>query len=282
LLEIVGDAVSLGETTAIQTSRGQQVPTYAGFSGESELLQELYTRGLQQLEVAFNLHAGDGLLLAWHHEPIAPWQTEAWLTEMRRSLRPNQYLRMIENRFVTSENNFVTMSAWDKIVNPQLGHMPPNKSAQVFIGVDASTKHDSTAIVAVARDGKGESRYFQIATHRIFQPSPDQPLDFEQTVERTVLELHKRYYVVKCLFDPFQMASTAQRLARAGVPVEEFPQSAPNLTAASQNLFELIMNQQLVAYPDEAMRLAISRAVASRVVVVGKSQRTNKLTKSTS
>jgi hypothetical protein len=37
----------------------------------------------------------------WAHEPIAPWQTESWLSDMRRSLRPNQYLRMIENRFVT-------------------------------------------------------------------------------------------------------------------------------------------------------------------------------------
>jgi hypothetical protein len=38
--------------------------------------------------------------------------------------------------------------------------------------------------------------------------------------------------------------------------------TAPNLTAASQNLYELIREQALVAYPDEAIRLAISRAVA--------------------
>ena len=58
------------------------------------------------------------------------------------------------------------------------------------------------------------------------------------------------------------MAATAQRLARQGIPIEEFPQSTPNLTAASQNLFELINGRNLVAYPDPAMRLAISRAVA--------------------
>ena len=64
------------------------------------------------------------------------------------------------------------------------------------------------------------------------------------------------------LFDPYQMQSTAQRLAKAGVPVEEFPQSSPNLTAASQNLFELISSQSIIAYPDEQIRLAISRCVA--------------------
>jgi phage terminase large subunit-like protein len=254
--------------------------TYAGFSGESELLEELYERGLQQPEVAPSLRAGDGILMAWHHGPVAPWQDEAWLAEMRRSLRPNQFLRMIQNEFVTSEASFVTMNAWDRIVNPTIGHMAPNKQAQVFIGVDVSVKHDSTAIVAVARDGTGESRSFRVATHRVFQPSPDQPLDFEQTVERVVLDLDKRYYVCKVLFDPFQMASTAQRLAKQGVPIEEFPQSVPNLTAASQNLFELIQSQQLVAYPDEAMRLAISRAVAvesSRGWKISKDKQTHKI-----
>ena len=79
--------------------------TYAGFENESTLLLELYQRGLKQKQVAQSLYAGDGLLMAWHHQPIAPWQTPAWLTEMRRSLRPNQYLRMIENQFVTSESS---------------------------------------------------------------------------------------------------------------------------------------------------------------------------------
>jgi phage terminase large subunit-like protein len=58
------------------------------------------------------------------------------------------------------------------------------------------------------------------------------------------------------------MVSTAQRLAKAGVPIEEFPQSSPNLTAASQNLFDLIESRALVLCPDADMRLAVSRAVA--------------------
>jgi hypothetical protein len=49
----------------------------------------------------------------WTHEPVARWQTQAWLDEQRRSLRPNQYLRQIENRFVGSESTFVDMAAWD-------------------------------------------------------------------------------------------------------------------------------------------------------------------------
>ena len=63
-------------------------------------------------------------------------------------------------------------------------------------------------------------------------------------------------------YDPYQLVSTAQRLQKAGLPMEEFAQSSPNLTAASQCLFDLIESQALVLYPDDAMRLAVSRAVA--------------------
>ena len=81
--------------------------TYAGFEGESELLEGLYKKGLRQPLVGPDLYAGDGLLMFWAHEPVAPWQTPAWLTQMRSQLRPNAYLRMIENRFVSSESSFV-------------------------------------------------------------------------------------------------------------------------------------------------------------------------------
>jgi hypothetical protein len=45
--------------------------SYAGFSGESLLLEEIYKRGMALPEVALSLHAGDGLLMAWRTEPIA-------------------------------------------------------------------------------------------------------------------------------------------------------------------------------------------------------------------
>jgi Phage Terminase len=83
--------------------------TYAGFEGESALLEGLYKRGLEQPQVGPDLHAGDGLLMAWHHTPVAPWQDEAWLTQMRQQLRPNAFLRMIENRFVSTESTFVDL-----------------------------------------------------------------------------------------------------------------------------------------------------------------------------
>jgi phage terminase large subunit-like protein len=81
-------------------------------------------------------------------------------------------------------------------------------------------------------------------------------------VEHTVRDYARRFHVMQVRFDPYQMVGTGQRLAREGIRIEEYPQTIPNLTTASQNLYELVQGHNLVAYPDAAMRLAVSRAVA--------------------
>jgi phage terminase large subunit-like protein len=76
-----------------------------------------------------------------------------------------------------------------------------------------------------------------------------------------LLDWRKRYLVRKILYDPFQLVAVAQRLAKAHIQIEEYPQTVPNLTAATQNLFDLIQARTLVLYPDAQMRLAVSRAI---------------------
>ena len=101
---------------------------------------------------------------------------------MRRSLRPNQYLRMIENRFVTSEGSFITPDQWDAIVDPDMRPALGDKALQIVVGIDASYKHDSTALVAVNFDYA--TQRCRLVTYRVFQPSPDDPLNFETRSRR--------------------------------------------------------------------------------------------------
>ena len=233
--------------------------SYAGFTGESLLLEDLYKRGMALPEVGPNLHAGDGMVFAWHTGPIAPWQTTEWVEEMRRTMRPSAFARQMLNEFVTSESQFVPLTDWDACTRPELGPVPPNRQLPIWVGVDASVKRDSTALVAITFDKK--THVARLVAHRVFTPTPGDPIDFEATVEATLRDWHKRYRLRKVLFDPFQMVSVAQRLAKANIPVEEYPQSVPNLTAATSNLLDLIQERRLALYPDAAMRLAISRAI---------------------
>jgi phage terminase large subunit-like protein len=233
--------------------------TYAGYSGESVLLEDIYKRGMALPEVGPSLRAGAGMLFAWHTEPIASWQDEAWLSEMRRSLRPSAYARMIQNQFVTSESQFIDLASWDQCVRPSL--LPTYSRVPVWVGVDASTKRDSTAIVAVTFERK--TNIVRLVAHRVFTPAPDDPIDFESTIESTLLDWRRRYILRQVWFDPYQMAATAQRLAKARIPIEEYAQTIGNLTAATSNLFELIQARTLVLYPDAGMRLAVSRAIVT-------------------
>src|SRR5262249_31332142 len=90
----------------------------------------------------------------------------------------------------------------------------------------------------------------------------EEPLDFEATVEATLRELRQRFDVREVRFDPYQLVAVAQRLTQAGIPMVEFPQTVPNLTEASTNLYECIKGGNLIVYVDEALRLAVHRSVA--------------------
>jgi len=232
--------------------------TYAGYEAESILLEELYRRGLQQPLIGEDLYAGDGLLMFWSHKPVAPWQDDAWLTSMRRE-RASAYQRQVLNQFASSSSQFIDMEQWRGITDPNATPLIADKNLSIVAGVDASTKRDSTAIVAVAWDTKVNK--VRLVSHRVFQPSSAEPLDFEATVEATLLDLGKRFRLKKILFDPFQMHATAQRLHKAGLRMVEFPQTPANLTLIGSGLFELIRGAGLIAYPDDGIYLAISRAV---------------------
>jgi phage terminase large subunit-like protein len=234
--------------------------TYAGFEGESVLLERLYKRGLEGEEIAPALYRQPGLLMFWSHEPLAPWVTPEWIQQMRSQLRPNAYLRMIENRWVSSESTFIPIEWWDQCVDADLHPELADPRLSVWVGVDASVKRDSTAIACCTFDPS--IKKVRLVWHRIFQPTATDPLDFEATIEATLLDLRRRFYVREIRYDPYQLVAVAQRLTAAGLPMIEFPQSVPNLTEASSNLYEILKGRNLAAYADDEVRLAISRCVA--------------------
>jgi phage terminase large subunit-like protein len=234
--------------------------TYASFEGKSNLLEGLYKRATAGELIGPDLYRAGGMLAYWTHTCLAPWQTAEWREQMREQLRPNAYLRLIENRWVSSESTFVDMAWWDACVDAAQRPVVADRNLAVWIGVDASVKRDSTEIVACTFDAKLNK--VVLVWHRIFQPSPNDPLDFEATIESTLIELNDRFDVREIRFDPYQLVAVAQRLRGNNLPMIEFPQSVPNLTESSTNLYELIKGHNLAVYTDAGIRLAVSRAIA--------------------
>ncbi len=241
------------------------VVTYAGWTGESVLLERLYKRGLagDRIDDDLELYRNDDLTMFWSHTPRQPWQTERYYASQRELLRPNTFARLHENRWVSSESVFVTGELWDACVDADLlpvlfSDGPVSREFVVVAGLDASVKGDSTACVVVANDGDR----IRLIAHRIWQPTANQPMDFEHTVEKFLREIDRRFLLQGAYYDPFQFHRSATTLKLDGLPMKEFPQSVNNVTRMGQVLYDLIQRRVLHLYPSDELRQQALNAVA--------------------
>lgn len=255
------------------------VVSYAGFESEPGPLRELYDRAVvngERISDKWPLYRAGRLLVFWSHEPIAPWQTPEWLQEMRDTLRPQAYLRLIENRWVTGEEAFVPVEWWDRAAEG--GRPMVASDLPTVLAVDAGLKRDSAAVVACAYEP--ETGKVRLLAHRVFVPTGGEALDIEATLEATIREFTRRFRVVEVRYDPWQFQRSAQTLAREGIPMAEFSQTVPNITAMSTNLYELLRGGNLLAYPADEIRQAVLHAVAvetSRGLKIAKEKATHRI-----
>src|SRR5919106_727592 len=236
------------------------IVTYAGFTGESDLLDSIYQRGMagRRVDSELECYEADELFMFWSHTPRQPWQDKAYYDGQRRILRPAQFERLHQNQWVSSESRFIDASVWDNNVIPGLR---PNPTGSLFIGIDASVKHDSTALVAVKFDELTDSLI--LADHRIWQPSPGIPMDFEATLEFYLRRLEGYgTRIEKVLVDPFQMHRSITTLQQAGLPVEPFPQTQPNLTLATETLYSYLQNRRIRLYEAADLRQHVLNAAS--------------------
>ena len=148
---------------------------------------------------------------------------------------------------------------WDPCVNPS--HHPSITDREpLFVGVDVGIKHDNAARVAVKWDETGEKLI--LASHRIWKPTPNQPLDLENTVEHDLRDLNDQGDVVEIVADPYQMHRSITGLQAAGLPIREFPQTIANCTLMGQTLFDLLTGHNLVLYPSDELRQQALSTVA--------------------
>jgi phage terminase large subunit-like protein len=140
---------------------------------------------------------------------------------------------------------------WDPCIDRE--RRPSTTERQpLFVGIDAGIKHDNAARVAVKWDDAGEN--LVLVSHRIWKPTPLEPLNLEDTIEADLRELNDRGDVVEILVDPYQMHRSITTLVAAGVPIREFAQTTANCTLMGQTLFDLLTGQNFVLYPDDELR----------------------------
>ena len=254
------------------------VSTYAGFEGESDLLWDLYKMIVLEGDVIPELEHithGDGtptcfrkgrMFAYWDSEHRMPWQTEDYyLEQLASGMTQNEYARLHENAWSSGSEPFMPIEWWDKaaVLGGSLAYDVKNERRKlpVVVACDASTKHDSTALVGLQYDYAADQVY--LAFHRIWTPTPDEPMDFERTLERYLLERHNEgFNITSIVYDPTQLHRSMTRLRTVFDNVEEFPQTLNNMIVASETLFGLFKNQKIKVYQDDDLRNHIKYAMA--------------------
>jgi hypothetical protein len=233
------------------------ITSHAGVADEDHLLYQLYQRGMKLPEIGKDLRAGDGMLMYWSHEPLHEWQNEKWLHEMRRELLPGKYASMIENTFVTPEAAYITQAMFARIVRDL---PPPSSRLEIYVGVDAGWRRDNAAVAAITVEGD-QIRYVY---EKVFKPKPDDPLNFENTIEKALLYLHERCTIKLCLVDPTQMEHLSQRMKKL-FPIEALTQNLENQTDMAQTLYDLFRTERFCISSQfnntSALRETITRTV---------------------
>ena len=212
------------ELTPVPTRRNsvRLIVSYAGFESESELLEEIYKRGKagRNIWALLPCYEAGSLFMYWDHKPRMPWQTPEYYRAQRQELRLLAYLRLHENRWVSSESALIDMKTqWDACTENYIIPSPP---LDLYIGIDASTKRDRTAVVSVFW---GRDKRLYLGPKRFWQPSKEDPLDLERTVEDFILELDDVHNIEAVNYDPYQLHRSGMTLENKGIRMQEFPQT---------------------------------------------------------
>lgn len=141
---------------------------------------------------------------------------------------------------------------WDSLRSNQL--LVPG--APTWIGIDVGIKKDSTAVVAVQYDDDGKL----IAQAWVWMPQKDQPVDVTDVMEH-LRKLSKEYKVGAISYDPKFFDVPAKQLYDDGLPMVEIPQSVERMTPIIGNLYEAIMNRQILHNDDETFTTHVMNAV---------------------
>jgi len=225
------------------------VETYAGFVGESPLLERLYKQGVVEgrklwddLPVWVNDSAR--LFCLWNEEPRLSWQTEEYYNQEAATLIPEEFDRVHRNRWGQSTSAFVSAQWWQDCKVDALPEMRPNE--KMVIGVDAAVSGDCFAIVGVSRMA---DKRFAIRFVEVIYPPKGGKIDFDIPKQILIDQKPKTWEFV---YDPYQLHSMATDLYKKGYNINPFEQGAKRLVG-DKLLHDLIRNQQIVydnTYPE--------------------------------
>ncbi|MDD3607175.1 MAG: hypothetical protein PHQ20_00020 [Candidatus Moranbacteria bacterium] len=213
------------------------IVTYAG-TDQTSLLYELYKTGMNEKDPR--------LYFFWSEKNLSSWVTEEYLAQQRMRLPAGVYQRLHENKWVQGENAFLTKVELEKCTDytlkPQLGG---REGIKYYLAVDLGLTRDRTVLTVCHKSENDNLVYLDYI--RTFCGTKNNPVLISD-VEEAIMSCNKSFNIVKNIFDPWQMKSTAERLKRI-IKVEEFTFTSSSIQKLSQNLYYLFHNSLIRVFP---------------------------------
>jgi phage terminase large subunit-like protein len=181
----------------------------------------------------------------------ASWVTLEGLEEQRDAVHTLAFKRFHANAWMGGEAPFITPEDWDR----NAGDPDIPDGAPVVLGIDASIRHDSTAVVVTRRDDDGVIH----AQWKVWTPAKGDEISLGE-IEQHVRDLADRYEVRAAIYDRHYAWHLAQRLEDEGVPMLEWPYI--RMASATRTLHEIVTHDRLRHGGDQEAR---AHALAAEV-----------------
>lgn len=234
------------------------VESYAGYSGVSELLEQIYQTGFMEGDFHpdfLHLQGRDGpvvrvnerarMFVYWDTEHRMPWQTKDYYRQEAEILPSTEFDRIHNNLWVSPLDSFIREEWWNRCENKELPVLRSD-TTPVVVGIDMAETGDCAALVAVSRDPFEPDTKVAVRAVKIFNPSKlGGIIDQEEDVRPVIEEWARKWNVVCWVYDPREMSKLAQDLTRDGLGwFRKFGQTNPR-AVADKALYDMIVSKQL-------------------------------------
>lgn len=252
----------------LKTGHSQRwVETYAGFSGESVLLEQLYETGVKKGEniggelgfpdLAVFRNPTAGMFVLWNGVPRCPWQTPEYYAAEEAVLIPTEFRRIHRNEWASATEEFVPAEWWDNCRGP----IPDlERDVPMILVADASVSGDCFGLMLISgrrdlanyepEEDEEESAVYDVRYAKAWTPPAGQKINYQGTPEEPGPELEIRrilneYNVVEFVYDPYQLEDMAGRLSNERLTrIYAFGQGAPRLIA-DKGLYDIIRTRRI-------------------------------------
>lgn len=239
------------------------IETYAGYSGKSELLENIYEVGFLQGEPHpefVDVMGKDGpvvrvnenarMFTYWDTEPRMSWQLgksgKSYYASEAAILPANEFRRIHRNQWVSHVDSFVQEEWWQACEDENLKALPQGSGVPVVVGIDMAVTRDCAALVAVTRNPSNPELAISVRGVEIFSPKDHGGIINQEDLIKPVIEKWNDLWNVVCwVYDPREMSNLAQQMIRAGVGwFKPFGQQQPR-AIADKALHDLIVSRSI-------------------------------------